>query len=292
MPEARELKDSRSNREEDGRLSHVRVFHADVTPDQLASVTFLPVLGEPLPYSNPNPLRPIIAYNISADYESGSNNLTRITVAYSDDPPTWGGHNPADAFFKSWSLSYYRVAQPIPYAIRDQRSFSYINSQTGVRTNVLSYPIMGDSYWESRTKFIRRVRVVNFAGPGNSANWEAVGERNNTLHKIYNKWYLFTVGDIIESARNTWDLSYAWEWDPGTPNVFSNTDPDVRYPFNMQSIVPGVYTGDSFARPPFHEIVTIPASDINGNPTWPTFKPKCSYNAVEFGYVGLPGFTL
>lgn len=289
MPDAREIIESRGNSEEDGRLSHVRVFQADVTPDQLATVTGLPALGDPLPYNNPNPLQPIIAYNISADYIDGSDKMTLIRVQYSDDPPTWGGHNPADPFFKSWSLSYYRVAQPIPYAIRDQRTHSYINTQTGLRVNIESYPILGDSYWESRMKFIRRVRVRNFV----SGNWQAIGDRNNTLHKIYDKWYLFSVGDIQEVARNTWDLAYSWEYDGGTANKFASFESgSIYYPKNKLSTITGMYTGDQFARPPFHHIVTIPQADANNNALVPLFVPVCDYNADEFGYVGLPGFTL
>jgi hypothetical protein len=282
MPAAIERKPSRANVKDDGRTSTIREFYAQVSPDLLGTVTGLPSLDDPLPWDATQ-----VAYSIRADYEPGSVDFTRIVVHYSSDPPTWGGNSPS---FKSWTLSYFRVAQPIPYAIKDKRTYRYFDAQTNQTQFITSYPILGTTFWEARKRFIRKVRITDM----NPTIWEPVGEQTNTLHKIYGKWYLFTVGDIIEIAKRVWDVTYTWEFDPGTPdtlNAFSSS-PDVLWPYGQQCTPLNMYPGQTFGRPPFHEVRTVPETDLSGNPFWPDFVAMCPYRVVPLGYATLPGFSL
>ena len=278
---ATELKESRESvNDSSGVRATVRVYLVDGTPDQVALVgaVNLPALDDKLPWDDVQQ-----CYSIRPVYQTGSVAYSRVTVLYSNAPPNFGGINPADPFFKSWTLSYYRVAQPIPYAVRDTRTARW-TGPGGTTNFVTTYPVAYASYWESRSKFIRRVRVQNFAASG----WEPIGDLSNKLVKIYSRWYLFTLSDVVEVSRNNWDANYTFEYDAGTADVLQS-DEDIDFPRLFSSpLYPGTQT---FARPPFTEIRLIPGYDPGtGLPDWPTWKPILPYGVNQNGWTNLPAF--
>jgi hypothetical protein len=276
----RELKESRETSTATGSLrSTTIVGQADVPPDQVnpTNVTGLPKPDDLLGW---DPTQ--ICYRVVAAYQPGSVTTSRITAMYSNEPPTFGG--PGDPFFKSWTLSYYRVAQPMPYAVEDKRSYRYVDINNVTQT-MFTYPVASVSHWESRMKFMRRCRVVNFA----SANWETIGNLSNKLVKIYNRWYLFTLSDVNEISRNTWDVTYTFEYDPGTPSgVFPILD-DVLFPDGLGPARPMPGLAAFWCRPPFHEVRIIPGV-AGGLPSWPAFFAVCPYEVLQTGHLTLPGF--
>lgn len=227
---------------------------------------------------------------MTAERVPGSLAVTLVTVQYSNTA-SWGGANPNDPNFESWSLSYSRVSQELPYAIRDQRTSRY-TAAGGVTQFQTSYPVTAHSWWETRKKYVRRLRIRGF----NANTMDLIISRNaNTLHRIYGRWYLFLVGDVIEVAVNTWDVSYTWEYDPGSPDVFVDTADLV-----FSHIVPPAwlndpiyYPADTWARPPYHQVGTIPVYNATTHaPFWPEFHAECPYLLNATGYQSLPGFTL
>lgn len=282
MPvEARELIDSRKSlREAPNRRSTERVFQADITQDLAVipgNVTNLPEIGDKLPWDTTQEV-----YTLSAVYEHGSVNTSRITVYYSNDPPTWGGNIPGDTTFMGWNQSYYRIAQPIPYAIEDTRSHRWVHPD-GTTRSITTYPVAHSSSWEARKKFIRNVRVAGV----NSSMWETIGDLSNKLVKVYNRWYQFTLGDVIQRAQNVWDTTYTFDFDPGTPNVYDGQTGSVFYPANL-SDVQGLYPGLFWCRPPYHIVTLIPGY-ANGLPDWPTWVATPQYEVAQTGHLSLPG---
>lgn len=279
----REIKESRSNGEQAGRKFTTRVFQDDVTPDVIRNQPECPLIGDKLPWDADQEV-----VDISVIPVPNSVSTSKVAVTYDTGGATWGGANPSDPFFKSWSLSYFRIVQEIPYAIRDTRTHRYVDNN--VIKFITSYPVANNPIYESRMKFIRRVRVTNFQ----VNQWEAIAAQANKLHKIYTRWYLFTIGDIVELSRNTWDATYTFEYDPGTPNIFLNTasDPDISLPWSNQALN-AMYPGVLYCRPPFHRFLTIPQySTLTNSPSWPVFRPILDFELNQTGHLTLPGFTL
>jgi len=285
MVASRELLESRETRDEDGgRVSTVRIFQVESSPELIRTGGVpidppLPGIGEKLPWDNSQTV-----FNRVAVRERGAVNTSRVMVYYSTDPPTWGGTNPADPFFKSWTLSYYRVAQPIPYAVEDPVSFRYIDG-TGANQQIKTYPVAYVSHWESRSKFMRRCRVTNLT----AAQWEPIQDLANRLCKIFGRWYLFTVSDLIETSRNTWDVTYTFEFDPGTPSGVFPATPNILFPDGLGTARPMPGLAEFWTRPPYHEVRLIPGA-ANGLPSWPQFVAVCPYEIVASGHLTLPGF--
>lgn len=282
--EVREIKESReSNDQGDTGIvkSTTRVFQVDTTQDQALGTTGVPLPGEALPW---DATQSVSAR--TARYETGSKTTSRVWITYSTSGgTTWGGTNPADPNFKSWTLSYYDTEVSIPYAYRNPFAFRYRNG-AGTSVSLDTYPVTSETHWESRKKFIRRVRITNFY----IAQWETVGAQANNLHKIGAFWYKFSIGDIQEVARNVWDVTYTWEYDPGTPNIFPS-DSQVHFPINQVSTL---YAVTQYARPPFTSIYVIPGYDSGPPPTpfWPTFKNKLDFAVFPTGWTSLPGMSL
>lgn len=284
MALARELIETYENADESGgRTTSTRIFQADV-PQAVALdpavITNIPQIDDVHPA---DPAQTV--YSRTATYERGSVTTSRIVIRYSSDPPTWGGNNPADPFFKSWNLSYYRVAQPIPYAVEDPRSLRYTDA-TGTTQFIKSYPVAFTSHWESRSKFMRRCRVTQMT----AAQWEPIQDFTNKLCKIYNRWYLFTVSDLQETSRNVWDVTYTFEFDPGTPSGVFPIEDNLLFPDGLGPVrpMPGIAT--FWTRPPYHEVRVIPGSGVGGVPFWPAFFAVCPYEVLATGHLTLPGF--
>lgn len=288
--EVRELIESRESNDQGdtGDVKNTtRVFQVDTTQDLALGITGVPLPGEPLPWDTDQTVT-----SRTSRYESGSRTTSRVWITYSTaGGTTWGGNNPADPNFKSWTLSYYDTEVLLPYAYRNPFALRYRN-QSGQSVSLDTFPVEADSHWESRKKFIRRLRITNFY----ITQWEQVGAQANKLHKIGGLWYKFSVGDIQEIARNVWDVSYTWEYDPGTPNILP-VDSTVHFPKDLVSTLypNGGIAGDGkYGRPPFTTIYTIPGYDPGPPPTpfWPTFKAKPDHEANANGWQTLPGMSL
>lgn len=257
-----------------------RKFRADIAPQFASPLTLLgyPEVGQPHNIDGT-----LTCYDVDANYWPGSVNESIITAHYSNDPPTWG--SPADPFFKSWTLSYYRVAQPLPYAVRDVMGYRYIDAQ-GNPQGITTYPVAMASHWESRMKFVRHVRVTGLVAD----DWNAISDQSNKIHKIEDRWYLFQLGDVQELRRNVWDTTYTFEFDPGTPDIFQNIDPDQTWPFGFHADPP-MPGGPTYARPPYTEIRLKPDYNAQtGLPAWPIYVPVYAYEFAENGHLNLPGF--
>lgn len=285
--EVRELIESRSTGKEPGRDTTTRIFQVSpVTAELALDVAGVPVLDEALPWDDEQ-----ACVSLVADYWPGSYMVARVVAQYSSDGgTTWGGNNPSDPNFKSWTLSYGRVAQQIPYAVKDVRTFHY--SSNGVEKFTTSYPVKEVNFWEARKKYIRRLRIRSFTA---DVMDQIISRQANKLHKIYGRWYLFVVGDVVEVSKNTWDVSYTWEYDPGTPEIPA-TDPAVTYALVVAPawiVDPVHYPAAFWARPPFHQTGTIPFRDpTTGEISWPDWIATCPYQRDPIGWLSLPGFTL
>jgi len=282
----RELIESRASSDAAGERGTVRVYQVDTTQDLALTADALPRVGEKLPWDSSQ-----IVTARSSDRESGSNQVSRVMVRYSN-VGKWGGINPADPDYKGWKISFRRIAQSIPYAVRNPFEYQYVDNQNATQF-ITSYPIHQDVHPEAREKYTRQVRI-------NALNISVVSDtirkQTNKLHKIFGIWYLFETSDLNEVARNVWDIEYSWEYDPGTPDVFvDNADmvfPHILTPSWIAN--PIYYPQPTMARPPFHQVATIPVLNTSTNrPFWPMFVGNCAYDrTVPSGYLGLPGFSL
>ncbi len=280
--EVSEIKESRETRTESGgRKTTTRVFHINVPQDIALDQTGIPQDDEALPWDSSQ-----TAFSRVASYQTGSVNYSRVVVTYSNDPPTWGGGNPGDITFKGWNISYYRISQAIPYAIRDPRGYRWTDA-TGASQAITTYPVQYTNHLEARKRFIRHVRISNLT----AAQWEPIGNLSNSLMKINNRWYLFTLGDLQEVARNVWDTSYTFEYDPGTPSGVFPIDDDYDFPDGLAAVRPpgGFGTATFWTRPPYHEVRLIPGY-FNNAPTWPVWRAICAYTVNQNGWQLLPAF--
>lgn len=292
----RENKWSRPIRRElNGSLIVTAEIHgqADVSPDLVtpAMVTGLPVLDSVYPYGQTGDPT-MWAFSVTADYIPGSATASRIIIAYSN-VRTWGGINPADPEFKGWDQDYYRVAQPIPHAVETNLGHRWLDN-TGTMRFITEYPVSWGTFWESRKRFVRHVRIQNF----NNAAWEPIGDMSNTLMRIYQRWYLFTLGSIQQTASNVWDTTYTFEFDPGTPDVLNNNSSNnliIQYPGGLAAVMPpGGFPppqAQLWARPPYHECSLVPGYNVATQmPDWPEWVVTCPYEVNENGWQQLPGF--
>ncbi len=282
----RELIDSRASSDAPGERGTLRSFQVDATQDLALSADALPKVGDKLPWDTSQ-----IVTARSADYENGSYQVSRVMVRYSN-VGKWGGINPADTTYKGWKIGIRRIAQAIPYAIRNPYQYQYVDN-TQATQFITSYPIHQDLHPEAREVYIRQVRINTFDV---STVVNTIRKQTNKLHKIYGLWYLFEAPDLVEVARNVWDIQYSWEYDPGTPDVFVDNN-DMVFPHILTPswIANPIYYPDQFmARPPFHQVATIPVLNTTTNrPFWPMFVGNCAYDrTVPSGYLGLPGFSL
>lgn len=271
---------SRSTSDADGKVSTTRVYLVNKPPDTALDDVDVPKDGDTLPWDDSQQV-----VSRSAMWETGSIAYSAVTVIYSNDGGNWGG--PADPLFKSWTLSYRTVAVQIPYSVEDPRKYRYRDSNGQVKI-IPGYPVQAITHWESRKIFSREVRVTNFY----ITQWEAIGDQNDKLHKIGNRWYRFTIGDVREVSRNVWDAVYTWEFDPGTPDLFPPPTSALVYPWHIASQINGFTPDRLWARPPYHSLRAIPQFD-NDIPIAPIMEaiPEYDYFTPN-GWQLLPGVTL
>lgn len=282
----RELIESRASNDQIGERGTVRVFQVDATQDLALTADALPKLSDKLPWDTGQ-----IVTARSADREGNSVATSRVMVRYSSSGK-WGGINPADVTYRGWKIGIRRIAQAIPYAIRNPYQYQYTDDQQ-VTQFITSYPIHQDLHPETRERYVRQVRINAFDV---STVVNTIRNQTNKLHKIYGLWYLFEAPDIEEVARNVWDVQYSWEFDTGTPDVFTDTA-DMVFPHILTPswiANPIYYPEATMARPPYHQVATIPILNTTTNrPFWPQFVGNCAYDRFfPSGYLGFPGFSL
>lgn len=276
-----EYKSSRSVDEQVGRTATVRIFQVDTTPDIALSQIGVPAMGDPLPWDSTQKVA-----NRQSSYLDKSAQTALVTIIYAVGG-SWGGANPHDPLFKSWTLDYYDVAVEIPYAYRNPFAYRY-RGISGNSVSLDTFPVVGEKHWESRQKFIRDVRITGL----NIGQIQLIGALANKLHQINGAWYRFSLAPIHEIAANVWDTTYTWENDTGTPNIYIS-DNLVHYPNGFASGLGGI--AGLFARPPFMAVYPYPGFDPGPPPvpTWPTFKVRFEYDfAVPSSWQTLPGMSL
>ena len=98
------------------------MFWDATRPDLAYALPDIPKLGDKLPTDSDQSVNSVII-----DYLPDSVNNSRIVVRYSNYGGTnWGGNNPSDPNFNTWTISRAEVTQPVSYAIRDPRTFRYV----------------------------------------------------------------------------------------------------------------------------------------------------------------------
>ena len=157
---------------------------------------------------------------------------------------------------------------------------------TGATQFIKSYPVASTTHWENRSKFMRRCRVTQMT----AAQWEPIQDLTNKLVKIFSLWYLFSASDLQETAKNVWDVTYSFEFDPGTPSGSFPIASNVLFPDGLATFQPMPGLADFWCRPPFHEVRVIPGSGVGGSPFWPAFFAVCPYQILQAGHLALPGF--
>lgn len=160
---------------EPGKKGTVRLFQFDGTQEQALIQPECPQLGDKLPSDAEQEVVSIVA-----SYVDGSCRMAQIAVGYnSDGGATWGGNNPADPAFMSWSMSYWRVPQVIVGAIKDPRTHTYV--ENGTTKFIISYPERTRTYPEARKKYVRRLRIRSYSA---SVMDRIISKQQNKLHKI------------------------------------------------------------------------------------------------------------
>lgn len=298
MATVQELIESRSIGSDGETRTGVRVFRVDMPPD---AVILTPPPGLPRPIFDRWPAdEELVCTRLDAEYWRNSVNESIVRATYSTDDSGRYSLNPLRPDFHSWSISYKNVVEEIPYWVRDDTAYRYVDIN-GVQQFLATYEIKAEKHIESRKIITRRVVLQDLS----YEQIEAIGNQNGKLHKINNLWYRFHVGDIEEQAKRRWATMYQWEYDPGTPDFFkpanwSNFPPGAgtlyMFPFNQVTRVPNMYTGREFCRPPFHVFAVLPSRFSPGPP--PAYEPPtinnvvCPYEIDAEGWRVLPGVQL
>jgi hypothetical protein len=268
-----------------------RVFIVDLPPD---AVNQNPPPGLPIPGFDTFPTDPtLICDNIRADYLDGSTNHSEVRAEYTNDRSgTFGGGAPLDPTapgFRSWSVDWRVVQTEIPYWVKSPARYSWSNPANQTETFITGYEIEQFATREVFETIVRRSVVESFV----TADYEKIGSQVNTLHQIGSRVYLYSSGSVEETSPGKWKVEHVWEYDPGTPNNFRPSGPEVGWPQALTSIIPIVSPGVQFARPPYHGVVPTPGIYDPGPPPFvgpPRFAAVPLYAApTPFGWQTLPG---
>jgi hypothetical protein len=220
---------------------------------------------------------------VDGQYQSNSPGYSQITATYDNGGP-WGGAPvaPTDPTFRSWSVSYQERRVVVPRAF--SKSVIYAGPD-GEVTNTFRELNTDLAPVHTFTTISRRT-VLTSVSP---ELFEYLGELTNTLQKIGNRWYRFTVGDMEEVEPNRWTVTYTFENDPGTLNIWAAHDPagPIIYPSDLS----GDYSTGLFARPPFYNVRAVEEAV---NPTTSTirFEAEPAYIVLnQNAWQTLPGFN-
>lgn len=270
-----------------------QIFIVDLPPN---TVMQTPPAGLPIPAFSTFPGdTSLICDNIVADWEPGSVGYSEVRATFTNDRSgTFGGSSPVDPTdpaYRSWSVDFRVVNQNMPYAVRNPFRYAWTNTATTPPTEsyITGYEIEQFNYREVHEIIVRRTVVTAFE----TAQYENIGGQVNTLHKIGDRWYLYSSGSVEELTPGRWKVEHIWQYDPGTPNDFRVSTADLIFPEDQVSQIPGVLPGVLYARPPYHGIVPVPGLYDPGPPPLigpPSFRAVPEYAVVNLnGWQSLPG---
>lgn len=294
MATVTELASSRpTGRDSNGKRVATRVFLVDMAPD---AVLASPPDTLPIPGFSTYPSDgSLICDSLKADYRDGSVGWSEVRAEYSNDrSATFGGSepvNPTDPMFRSWSVDWRVVDQGIPYWVRNPARYAWTNTATNPPTEsfITGYELEDFGVKEVHQIVVRRSVVTAF----DSTEYERIGAQVNTLHRIGAKWYLYSSGSVEETNDGKWRVEHVWQFDPGTPNAFRQSTAEIGWPKDLTCVVPGMYPGILYARPPFHGIIPSPGIYDPGPPPFigpPRFTAVPGYAAPDpGGWQTLPG---
>lgn len=220
---------------------------------------------------------------------------SRVTGTYTTDGSgTYNGTNPTSPTYASWAVDVRTYDQTIPYFQVDPVRYSYtdVRGATPVERFITGYHIDEEVHTETRVTISRRVIISSSFG---IQQLDAISSLSNSLIKadaLGQRIWRFIAGPVEEVSPGRWQTTYTFEDDPGTPNIFP-VSATLKWPRNLRSVIPNVYTGVDYARPPFHKVVVEPGPYDPGPPPFigePRFVPIPLYPARFGAHETLPGW--
>jgi hypothetical protein len=160
--------------------------------------------------------------------------------------------------FRGWAGSVTTETVKIPFSRRAQ-----VEVTSGTTTDTVDYWELQEIDVLTAMRVHRRDVVVTDI----EAAIAAMEAQHNKLHRIPNqtngRWYRFESGGYEQGeggVATKWIVHYSWIYDPGHTSVafnLGNDDIDLP-PTTFSALVPAMYPGVEWLRPPFHQVIPIP----------------------------------
>jgi hypothetical protein len=282
----------------------VRIFDVQLSPDAatgpLAHTNGLPKLKTEYPIPLPGNAE-IKLFADRYDKAAQSDGTTEVTVVYSTDRA--GRLRTAPDTTKPGFVSLSVVNQDAQVNLPMLFSFPLL-----VPGNVAlsQKPAIEDTIYhisETRTIYQCRVAIPFFP----FADMDLIRKMNNKLNYINNQYCLFKAGQIHQTEKQAWEISYEWISDPGTGPLLSlptvQTEPggpefvvigaeaDRRRLYTPPSgenklklLDPLLSDDEEYVRSPFHTLTYYVTKQMV--PVWLQF---CPYKIDRLGWQALPG---
>jgi hypothetical protein len=280
-----------------------RLFRVDVgNPDSALFDAGLPALGTVYPTPpghDPNPFFPLILDRYEVQ-QMGDGQNTVVTCIYTNDRR--GRINPAPdrtkPAFTTWEITYQKTQIDFPSLLR------YPLLVPGADVPATDTPTLDPKVH----KITETLMVVNYSTVLQFVSRDqinAVQLQNNRIHRMPdNRIWLFTAGDIRQTEKAAWEVTYTWTRDTGTtlfPNYLGGEyqdfidlgggrelwSPTILSVDEWSRIDAGVLNDPTavYLRSPFHVITYVVTSDLE-----PQFYNFLPYRYDANGWQSLPGF--
>lgn len=282
-----------------------RVFDVQLAPDSatgaIAQSAGLPKLKSEYPILLGSSSDEIKLYADRYDKSVQSDGTTEVTVVYTTDRS--GRLRTAPDTTRPGFISLSVVNQDAQVNIPMLFSFPL-----KVPGNVVlsSKPAIEDTiYHISETRTIYQCRVAVDVFP--YADADKIRKMNNKLNFINNQYCLFKAGQIHQTEKKAWEISYEWISDQGTgpllglPTVQTGPEDPVHVVIGdpadgrklftppsgenrMKLLDPLLADSEEYVRSPFHTLTYYVTKDMT--PVWLQF---CPYKIDRLGWRDLPG---
>lgn len=206
----------------------------------------------------------------SASYGDDGGTVTDVVCEY--ESPEFGYSTPIpreDPTWTSWTTKYEAVTVDMPVFYLTAVE---VNGQTKRTWIAQPQKIL-------ETRVIRSV-VLTLNAMAFSAQ-ETIANQQNKLHTIQGRKYRFLSGDIVQRGALSWDVSYSWVDDRGTPA--SQEPPPTNGDYGANTVWRWY-----IARPPHGNVIVIPSSDPFDSRV-PALQTLVPYTDDALGHLTLPG---
>lgn len=256
--------------------------------------TFLPLPGSNLPEDPRLTLRQYVS-------RSESENVWELTAEYaSGEIVIFPGPDLAYA----WAGEFQTETVTLPYLVRRELQLPAAPASNALPNDpppppriVAAWETDRRQILETRVRHSRRVRIT-----GNLSNAiEIIEGQNNLLQQIGTRWYRFEAGDYVQISNSTFTVQYSFIRDAGTRRIGPSDISLTEYPQQIFTDIdmfganpPPPPSNRHWARPPFHEIITVPGPFEPGQqePPRPNFATIRPYELSEtIGMVPGQGWT-